>query len=223
MAKLENEVYRVRFRSAFDRQMIKGFKYQNYELKLELTSNSDEALTLITNKTDQQEIALDLYQAFTRSPVHDSKPIPYGEAIATYDLIQQNFELWITPCESEIGELINVTYGVDGVMIEIDQFGAERQIGKEDNWFFDVNNLTEDQTASVLSMGHYVDDVTGSLYPGMTTMWGDQTRFWRLPDGCFEWVTHLNNDEILPCKLTFARQENGTVNVIAKSIHDPDL
>lgn len=39
MAKLENEVYRVRFRSAFDRQMIKGLKYQNYELKLELTSN----------------------------------------------------------------------------------------------------------------------------------------------------------------------------------------
>ncbi|WP_204123191.1 hypothetical protein [Lacticaseibacillus mingshuiensis] len=205
------QLYRAWFRSKKDGRYLQSYKTDTMEsFSVQLTDDPDEAVSLVTDITNDVQLETRLFQAVLRHPDRSSIPLFYSITIEAFQIVRHYFEIVTDKVDPDVIEGREVTYAVGDVLVDYDRFGAERQIARDNNRVF---NLDEADWAkrqfTVLAAGHYVDSDTGQAYAGMTVAGPDQPTFWALPDELLEWSDLAYQMNNFPCVVEFGRLENG--------------
>lgn len=191
---------------------VKNFVWQDLKFGLSLTDDEDEAVSIVTDHEDLDEIKTRLYQALTRRPAPGSEPLPYTEAMDGFEVVRRHTDL--VGREATRVELAypNTTNAIGEARYDIDEFGADRQIARTNNRWVDPDLSLFERSFHVLGTGRFVDADTGKWYPGMTAAGPDGPLFWAFPDDFPEWPEgFLEAGDIYPCEIIFDRDENGNI------------
>lgn len=206
-------IRRVWLQQIKDDRYVIDYRYQVGQFNVSLTDDPQEALTLITDRSDDEAL-LRLFQALTRHPHAGTDLLPFNDALTALELVRHFFRVVGRPAtDEEIAGIPNATYVVDSAHYDLDAYGAEREICLDNNRIVDLAGDPALRTFHVLQVGRYVDADTGQLYPGMTVSAPFQNIFWALPDVLAEWPDDMNSLAVLPCDVIFDQDENGELNI----------
>lgn len=212
MSEKQLNVKRFWFRSKSNGQYVEGFENHDFRFKLLFTDNRAEAVSVVTDLELSNQICVRLYQAISRRPSINSEPLSYSDLLSSYEVTKDQCDLvYVSIDDDEIARgnknIPNTTYVVGDAQVDIDQFGAERQIAYADNRWVELSKTP--QTFNVLSIGKFVDDKNGQYFPGMTVNSSEGPMFWGLSEEYLEWVDSLiTHPELFPCYITFGLSDD---------------
>lgn len=205
------QLYRAWFRAKKDGRYIAGYKADTADdFGVELTDDPEQAVSMITDRTAAFEVEDRLFQALIRHPDPAGEPLNMATALDAFQVVRQFFEVATLPVSAGTEEGREITWVVDSAQVDLDKFGAEHQISRDDNRLVDLDEGDWAQLRfTVLQAQRYVDDLTGAYYPGMTVRHADEAVFWALPDEFMTWAEVVSQLDIFPCTVQFTKTPDG--------------
>ncbi|WP_461215727.1 hypothetical protein [Lacticaseibacillus sp. GG6-2] len=190
-------------------KFISGYQYDAGSFGLVPTEDPDQAISLVTDHTRQEEFQVRLFQALTRHPATDSDIISFMDTVAAFELVRRACTLVSKDVDEDAQSLPNTTQLVGNAHYEIDAFGADQQLDKYDNRCVDLHDDIAQREFRLLDARLCVDAGTGQWYPGITVAAGPEPFFWVLPDDYLGWVDEMQTRGDFPVDVLFTENEEG--------------
>jgi hypothetical protein len=204
------------------KRFVAHYKYDTGSFGLVYTDEISEAISVVTDHIDMDEIKMRLFQAVLRHPAPDSKLITFLDAISAYELVRRTCAVLSHPVDGDDYCAPSITYIVDSAHCEFDAFGAEQEIAKYDNRFVKLNGDIAQRRFRVLDARACVDAESGQWYPGITVDAGPEAYFWALPDIYLSWVRAKHDAGEFPLDVVFSEDEDGRPAVAVRKVAAAD-
>ncbi|WP_262316597.1 hypothetical protein [Lacticaseibacillus parakribbianus] len=172
-------LYVTNLRLQGDTRLIAGFQYRPLEQQvgLVLTADAARAITVVTDRPDQADQRVRLVQTLIRRPRPDSPVLPFEEVVRVAELVTRRCEVVSRELPEAATEadrrLPNTTQAIGEAYYDLDAWGADCQLSRNDNRFVSLTGPVEARTLRVLSARLVVDAATGTRYPAITAVAGE--------------------------------------------------
>lgn len=202
-------------------KFISGYQYDagSFSFGLVPTEDANQAISLVTDHTRQEEFQVRLFQALARHPAAGSDVISFMDTVTAFELTCRTCTLVSKHVADDALQLHNTTQLIGGAHYEIDPFGADQQLAKYDNRCVDLDRDIAQRQFRLLDARLCVDSQTGLWYPGITVDTLPEPFFWVLPDAYMGWARIIRDQVSFPIDVLFTKDEEGRAKVLMSDVY----